>query len=153
MRKNREEGRVLLWGRRIALIAMLLLASGCVSVPVGSPLPVPCAEWKELQREPNCQDYLIVGFFPAVGEAHLNGLATNGRKLTLYGRVADYTIVPLMTVVVEVLTLVLPVFLISTVGEVFEDFDPAPGMCVLSIMGFCKGAKAIPDESTSKSSP
>jgi hypothetical protein len=82
----------------------------------------------------------VIGFFPAVGEAHLNHLATNGKPLTGGLRVADYSLRPLFIAGLNVLSLGFPT-VTSWLLEPYEDWEPAPGRCGLALLGYCKAAK------------
>jgi len=120
----------------LAALCAALLTSGCLAVPLG--------------RRPaeKSRRHLVVGLFPAIGEAHLNHRATNGEALSLGLRVADYTLRPLYIAAVNFVTLGFPT-LTAWLLEPYEAWSPSVGPCRNALLGFCKAAKrrpAIPED-------
>jgi hypothetical protein len=116
---------------RIALAWVCLLGLGCASIPLGE------QPGKRTRRQ------LVVGFFPGIGEAHLNERATNGDPLTPGLRAADYTLRPLYIAAVNLLSLGFPT-VASWLLEPYEDWSPQAGACGHALLGYCKSAKKLP---------
>jgi hypothetical protein len=110
----------------VALAA--LAAQACVAVPLGR------------QPADPSQRHLVVGLFPAIGEAHLNDKASNGAPLTPGLRAADYTLRPLYIAALNLLSLGFPT-LASWLLEPYEDWSPRVGRCDLALLGYCKSAR------------
>jgi hypothetical protein len=87
-----------------------------------------------------------VGLFPGIGEAHLNGLAGNRDTLTTGLWIADYSLRPLFITLVNALELGLPT-LADWLLEPYSGYDPAPGTCEMSLLGYCKSARLVPEKS------
>jgi hypothetical protein len=124
---------------RLLLAAFLLCAAGCASIPVESGAVSRCRAWgRESAGEGfPCQHRLVIGFFPAIGEAHLNRLATNGKPLSGGLRAADYTLRPLYVVALNALSLGFPTAR-AWLLEPYDEWDPAPAACGLALLGYCK---------------
>jgi hypothetical protein len=121
--------------RSLALICLCLAALGCVAIPVESTPTGKCRR----QAEP-CRSHLVIGFFPAVGEAHLNDRATNGESLSAGLRLADYTLRPLYIMAINFLSLGFPT-LSDWLLEPYEPYDTDPGRCDKALLGYCKAAE------------
>jgi hypothetical protein len=128
------------------LVTAAVAALGCGSIPLEATPSGSCSARGRAGRGASapCQRHLVIGFFPSVGEAHLNGLATNGKPLTGGLRAADYSLRPLFIAGVNVLSLGFPT-VAAWLLEPYEDYDPAPGRCALALLGYCKAAKLVSD--------
>lgn len=127
------------------LLAASVVALGCAAIPLEATPSGSCRAWGAA-GQPNsgpCQRRLVIGLFPAIGEAHLNDLATNGKPLTGGLRAADYSLRPLFIIAVNALSLGFPT-VTSWLLEPYEDYDPAPGRCGMALLGYCKAAKLLP---------
>jgi hypothetical protein len=122
---------------RSLVASLALVAAGCAAFPVEDSPSGRCG-----RRSQTCRATLVVGFFPSIGEAHLNGLATNGKPLTPGLRVMDFTLRPLFIAGVNVLSLGFPT-VASWLLEPYEGWDMAPGRCGMSLLGYCKAGKNV----------
>jgi hypothetical protein len=128
--------------RSLVNLLFSLALAGCIAIPLeGKSTPTgACGR----QGEP-CQRELVMGLFPAIGEAHLNDVATNGKPLTPGLYAADYTLRPLFIMAVNVISLGFPT-LTSWLLEPYEDYDSDAGHCSMALLGYCKSAKLQPGE-------
>jgi hypothetical protein len=138
----------------IALLGFSLAALGCGAIPLEARPSGSCRVWGRGPPSASgpCQRHLVIGLFPAIGEAHLNDLATNGKPLTGWLRTADYSLRPLFIVGVNALSLGFPT-LTSWLLEPYDDWDPAPGSCSMALLGYCKAAKLRTDEPAALDAP
>ena len=122
-------------------IVLLSLGLGCASLPAPGPDPGNCSMLEPpTVREVSTScltNRLVVGFFPSIGKAHFQGLATNGDPLTLVWRFTDYT----ARVGVIMITNV-PFGIPPGRALLLDPYEPyngnLKGPCSHALIGFCK---------------
>ncbi len=132
----------------LALLLLAAIASGCASIPLDPPPTDGCADapapGERMPSPEYCQRrYLIVGFFPSVGEHHLNEISTKSMPLTRMRRFTDLTLVPAIVGFVNVTGLGLPT-LYGWMYEPGQSYEQDPGACTYTALGICKAAMSIP---------
>jgi hypothetical protein len=125
----------------VLLVALIPGALACAAIPLGDAPHATCSPSAATgEASAPCRKHLVVGFFPAIGEAHLNDLASNGEPLTPGLRVADYTLRPLYIAALNFVSLGLATAR-GWLLEPYDAWDPAPRSCALALLGYCKSAR------------
>ena len=125
---------------RLLILVSLAAALGCVAIPLEGKPTRYCG-----RGGTPCQTRLVLGLFPAIGEAHMNDLATNGKPITLGLWLADYTLRPLYIAGINALSLGVPTAT-SWLLEPYENWDTDFGRCGMALLGYCKSAKLMPPD-------